>query len=101
MRVANVSTLNSPGYVPAGTQADFRLVPSSDVAIAVPSAVTALGLTLEPPATGLQMGGGYNASAFATLPGGTLANGASVYINVGFQYEQAGSYIYFVSGEAK
>ena len=100
IRVANVTTLNSPGYVLGGTQADFRLIASPDVGISVPGAVTALGLTPESPTTpGLD--GGYHASASATLPGGTLANGASVYINVALRYQQAGAYVYFVSGEAK
>ena len=100
IRVANVTTLNSPGYVLGGSQADFRLVASTDVGISVPGAVTALGLTPESPTTpGLD--GGYHASAFATLPGGTLADGASVYVNVALRYAQAGAYVYFVSGEAK
>ncbi|MEO8359842.1 MAG: hypothetical protein ABI672_07425 [Vicinamibacteria bacterium] len=100
IRVANVTTLNSPGYVPAGTQADFRLIGSSDVAIAVPGAVTALGTTQQAP-TGPPFDGGYNATASVTLPGGTLANGSAVYVNVAMRYQQAGSYVYFVSGEAK
>ncbi|MEO8361999.1 MAG: hypothetical protein ABI672_18350, partial [Vicinamibacteria bacterium] len=101
IRVANVTTLNSPGYSLAGTQADFRLASSADVAISVPGAVTALGLTPEPPPTGLPLKGGYNASVRVTLPGGTLASGSAVYINVAMEYTQAGGYSYFVSGEAK
>ena len=101
IRIATLTTQNSPGYTLAGTQADFRLVTSPDAAMSVPAPVTALGLTLEAPPTGLPLNGGDNASATATLPGGTLASGASVYINIGFKYEQAGSYVYFVSGEAK
>ena len=41
------------------------------------------------------------ASGAVTLPGGTLANGAAVYVNVALRYAQAGAYVYFVSGEAK
>lgn len=101
IRVSDLTTLNSPGYALAGTQADFRLVVSSDVGISVPGAVTALGLIPEPPPTGLPQKGGYNASARASLPGGTLADGASVYINVAMEYKQAGAYRYFVVGEGK
>jgi hypothetical protein len=100
IRVANVTTLNSPGYVLGGTQADFRLIASPDVGISVPGAVTALGLTPES-TTGPGLDGGYHASGAVTLPGGTLANGAAVYVNVAMRYAQAGAYVYFVSGEAK
>lgn len=101
LRLSAVTTLNSPGYTPGGTQADLRLVVSPDVAISVPGAVTALAVTPEPPPTGLPLWGGYNASGAVALPGGILANGAAVYVNVALRYEQAGAYSYFVSAEAR
>lgn len=101
IRVATLTTLNSPGYALGGTQADFRLISSPDVVISVPAAVTALGLTAEPPPTGLPLDGGYHTSARVSLPGGILAPGESVYVNVALRYAQGGAYSYFVSGEGR
>lgn len=101
LRLSAVTTLNSPGYVLGGTQADFRFVASPDVVISVPGSVTALAVAPEPPPTGLPLWGGYNASGAVTLPSGVLANGAAVYVNVALRYEQAGAYSYFVSAEAR
>ncbi|MEO8359840.1 MAG: carboxypeptidase regulatory-like domain-containing protein [Vicinamibacteria bacterium] len=104
IRVQNVTTLNSPGYTPGVTQADFRFVTSADSApftVPVDGSVVAKGLTLQPPPTSLPQNGGYNASGFVTLPGGTLANGASVYVDAAMFYVRAGGYSYFISAEAK
>lgn len=103
IRVADVTTLNSPGYSNP-LQADFRFVPtpnSASFTVPVDGLVVAQGLTLEAP-SGLPNDGGYNASAVVTtLPGGVLANGASVYVNVGFRYPRGGSYYYWVWAEGK
>ena len=90
--------------MPGGSQADFRLVASADAAaftVPVDGSVIARGLALEPPPTGLPLDGGNNASAVVALPGGVLAPGASVYVNLAFRYAQAGGYAYFVTGEGK
>lgn len=103
VRVGRMTTLNSPLFNSPLTQFDFRLVTSPDVVITVPVAgsVTAKGLTLEPPVTGLPLNGGNNASVTVSIPGGLL-NGGSMYVNVGLQYPTGGSYyIYYVTGEGK
>jgi hypothetical protein len=102
-RIAELSTLFGDGYVPGGI--DWRGITTTDAAINVPAAVTAKGLTLEAPsvpysATG--RGGGYNASFTADLsglPGGALANNASIYINIGFRNVKAGSFYFMVLPE--
>ncbi len=90
LRVTNITTTNSPG---AGTsQADVRALTSAAESITVNGvAVDVRKLTLEePPAQ--SKGGGYNASLLFDLPGGSLANGDKVAVNIKLGVAKGGTY---------
>jgi uncharacterized repeat protein (TIGR01451 family) len=97
-RVVNVTTLGTPVSVPS--QADVRLVTSADFPI-----TTSLGslfvrgtVVEEPPAQPL--GGGLNTSAVVFLPGGALAQGASVDLQFLLNVVKSGSFRFLVNVEA-
>ena len=100
-RIADLTTLYGAGYSP-GVLADWRGITTPDASITLPGPITvaAKGLTLEAPsiaysATG--RGAGYNASFTVDLSdiGGSLADGASIYLNVGFRNVKGGGF-YFI-----
>lgn len=97
-RVVNITTLGTPVSVPS--QADVRLVTSADFPI-----TTSLGslfvrgtVVEEPPAQPL--GGGLNTSAVVFLPGGALAQGASVDLQFLLNIVKSGSFRFLVNIEA-
>ena len=91
LRFTDITTLQSPGYTPGTTQADLRPVTSTTAAISptTSTGVTSVnGLTLlTPPAQAI--GGGLN--SVLTIPG-SLANGASVNVNIALNLARAGTY---------
>lgn len=89
LRVVDITTLNSPGYA-TPTQAELRPNSSATEAITATSigvtSVTGLGL-LTPPAQ--SSGGGWN--SVLTVPGGSLANGASIDVNIALAISREGT----------
>lgn len=99
LRVNDLSTLNSPGYL-TPSQADLRPGTGPDVAITATSiGVSALeGLTLlTPPVQAI--GGGVN--SILLLPSAPIANGASIDINIRLNISRVGSYRFFMTVEAQ
>ncbi|HEX8179659.1 MAG TPA: Ig-like domain repeat protein [Pyrinomonadaceae bacterium] len=96
-RVVDVTTTNSPN----GPLADMRVLSSvnTNVTITGGGLVTVLGPTLETPPTQAQ-GGGLNSSVVVTLPGASLASGASVNVRFVLGVAQGGSYRFFINVEA-
>ncbi len=102
-RVVDVTTLNSSGYVPGGSQADIRLLNGSDLNNVMTSRgpLTVQGTTVEAPAPLAQaLGGGLNSSATVTLPGAGLAPGATIDVHFLLGVQQVGSYRFFINVEA-
>lgn len=97
LRVVEVSTFNSPGYA-TPTQADLRPMTSSTASIATTSigVTSAAGLTLLTPPT-QSSGGGWN--SILTIPGGGLANGASVDVNIALAVARAGTETFSITVE--
>lgn len=94
-RVADITTLNSPGATPS--HADLRLLSSGDIT-ANNDTITITGTTLDAPAQAA--GGGHNSSVEAALPGGSLANGASVNVRFLLGVMKDGGFRFFVNVEA-
>jgi hypothetical protein len=93
LRITNISTTNSPG---AGTaQADVRMLTSIAETITVNNVpVDVRMVTLEAPAV-TPPGGGYNVSLLvdlSALPGGVLANGDNVAVNITLGVAKGGTY---------
>ncbi|MBX7186710.1 MAG: cadherin-like domain-containing protein [Vicinamibacteria bacterium] len=98
LRFMDLTTFNSPGYSPGTAQADLRPNTSATTGIAMTSigatSVTGLSL-LVPPAQ--PIGGGWN--SVLTIPGGPLAPGASVDINIALRVTRVGGYRFFATVE--
>ncbi|MBX7185284.1 MAG: hypothetical protein K1Y01_09090, partial [Vicinamibacteria bacterium] len=101
LRFVELTTLNSPGYAPGTTQSDLRPNTSSSVVLGVPTSIGVASLTgatlTTPPAQPL--GGGWN--AVLTIPGGPLAVGASIDINVALRVSRVGSYRFLATVESQ
>jgi hypothetical protein len=90
LRVTNITTTNSPGA--GAAQADVRALTSEAESLTVNGvAVDVRKLTLEEPPTQAK-GGGYNASMLFDLPGGSLADGGSVAVNIKLGVAKGGNY---------
>lgn len=89
LRVVDLTTLNSPGYA-TPTQADLRPNTSDTVSITATSigVTSAAGLTLLTPPAQLS-GGAWN--SILTVPGGPLANGASIDVNIALAISREGT----------
>ena len=102
-RIVDVTTLNSPGYTPGGSQSDLRALNSMDVMVTPTTGGSQLvrGTTVEePPNQGL--GGGLNTSltvGSVTL-GTPLAPNASVNVQFTLGVYQGGSFRFFINVEA-
>jgi hypothetical protein len=99
-RIVDLSTLYGVGYN-VGGQADWRGITTTDVVITLTDTTTpnAKGLTLEAPAIAYSAtgkGAGYNSSFTLDLTsvGGSLANGASIYVNIGFRNVKGGTFYF-------
>lgn len=100
IRIRDITTLNSPGYVSGGSQADLRALTSSTIEVTFTGGVggTASGITLEEPPT-QSLGGGLNSSWNVPLLGG-LAPGQTIAVNITVGVQQAGSFRFAVIIEA-
>jgi hypothetical protein len=100
-RVVDITTLNSPGYTPGGSQADVRVVDGSDFSITTSlGMLTVRGLTIQQPGPLTQPnGGGLNSSITLALPGGALANGASIDVHFLLGVQQGGTFRAFFNLE--
>lgn len=95
-RLVDVTTRTGTTAPPAGT-ADLRLITSVDTT-ANGGLITITGSALEAP---VQInGGGLNSSVTVALPGGTLANGASINVRFLLGVMQDGQFRFLVNVEA-
>jgi hypothetical protein len=110
-RVIDLTTFPTPG----GGAADLRAINSSSVVISgvndtttctstgapatAPCTVTAQATALETPPN-QPNGGGYNSTLSLTLPGGGLANNASMDVNFTFGVQTSGAFRFFIIIEA-
>jgi len=103
-RIIDITTLNSPGYTPGGTQADMRVLSSSDFTATLTSGQQLLvrGTTLESPPT-QSLGGGLNSTLAVGVV--TLSQPLAPGQSISFQWllgvQQSGSFRFFVSVEAQ
>ncbi|MFL6209581.1 MAG: BACON domain-containing protein [Pyrinomonadaceae bacterium] len=97
-RIIDITTLNTPN--PGGAQADLRALDAVDVLVQTTggAAVLVKGTTLAAPAQ--PNGGGLNSALVVQLPGGALANGASLNVQFVLGVEQGGSFRFLVNVEA-
>jgi pimeloyl-ACP methyl ester carboxylesterase len=102
-RVIDITTLNSPGYVPGGAWADLRLLSSNDVSVTLSSgqAVAVRGTSLNS-SPAQNNGGGLNTSVdvgFLSLSQ-PLAPGQTVNVQFVLGVQQTGSFRFFFNIEA-
>lgn len=102
-RVVDITTLNTPGYVAGGTQADLRVVPSAFtnlyVTLADGSEVLLKGTQVE--SSPAQPGGGGFHSSLVTITTATpLISNASVNVEFTLGVQQNGSFRFAVNVEA-
>jgi uncharacterized protein len=101
-RIVDVTTLNSPGYVPGVSQADLRAIDGADFSITTSrGSLMVLGTTVEQPGTLTQPnGGGLNSSVTVAIPGGALAPNAPIDLHFLLGVQQGGNYRFFINVEA-
>jgi hypothetical protein len=101
-RVADVTTLNSPGYVPGGSQADLRALSSGNITVTLSNGTQVLvqGTTVETPPT-QPSGGGLNSSVAAGVitVSQPLVVGANVKVQFVLGVQQGGSFRFTVNVE--
>ena len=104
-RVIDITTVNSPGYSPSGSQATLHVRDSQDESLSVPGrgSVQVRGLTLEqPPSQPAPQCGGLNSSLSddeVTLES-PLAPGESIDVVFRLGIEKGGSFRFYVNVEA-
>ena len=102
-RVTDVTTLNTPGYSPGGSQADVRILSSSDFTVTITGGQQILvrGTTVETPPS-QTMGGGLNSSLAVGVISLSqpLAPGQSISVQWLLGLQQSGSFRFFVNVEA-
>ena len=103
VRIVDITTLNTPGYVPGGTQADMRALSSADTTVTLSNGTHVLvrGTTVEIPPQ-QPNGGGLNSSlgVFAFSLSQPLAPGASTNVQFVLGVQQSGTFRFFVNVEA-
>jgi RHS repeat-associated protein len=103
VRIVDITTLNTPGYVPGGTQADMRALSSNDTTVALSNGTQVLvrGTTVEAPPQ-QPNGGGLNSSlgVFAFSLSQPLAPGASTNVQFVLGVQQPGTFRFFINVEA-
>jgi hypothetical protein len=102
-RVIDITTLNSPGYSPGGTQADLRELVSTDtsdtsVLLSNGTSVPVKRTTVEGP--NQPLGGGLSTSLLVTLPTTGLPAGESVNVQFVLGVQKGGSFRFTVLMEA-
>jgi hypothetical protein len=95
-RIVDITTRTGASAPPAGT-ADLRLLTSIDTD-ANGGLITLKGTTLDAPSQ--PVGGGLNSSVTVALPGGTLANGASINVRFLLGVMQDGAFRFLINVEA-
>jgi hypothetical protein len=97
-RIVDLTTKGSPGE---GTgQADLRAVDSSNVEVMTTGGVvTVLGTLVEKNPAQDWNGGGLNSTFMVNLPGGALAVGATLDVQLVLGVEQGGNFRFFVNVE--
>ncbi len=102
-RIVDVTTLNTPGYVPGGSQADMRALNSNNITVTLSNGAQVLvqGTTVELPPT-QPGGGGLNSSmAVGSITLSTpLAAGANAKVQFVLGVQQGGSFRFTVNVEA-
>ena len=103
VRIVDITTLNTPGYMPGGPQADMRALSSSDTTVTLSNGTQVLvrGTTVETPPT-QPNGGGLNSSlgVFAYSLSQPLAPGATTNVQFVLGVQQSGSFRFFINIEA-
>lgn len=103
VRIVDITTLNTPGYVPGGTQADMRALSSNDTTVALSNGTQVLvrGTTVGAPPQ-QSNGGGLNSSlgVFAFSLSQPLAPGASTNVQFVLGVQQTGTFRFFINVEA-
>lgn len=103
VRIVDITTLNTPGYVPGGSQADMRALSSNDATVAISNGTQVLvrGTTVETPPQQQNGGGLYSSlGVFAYSLSQPLAPGASANIQFVLGVQQSGSFRFFINVEA-
>jgi hypothetical protein len=100
-RVIDLTTLNSPGYVAGGSQADLRVLSSADETVTRGdgSSAAVKGTTVETPPD-QPSGGGLNTALDVALGDGGLAAGQSISFQLLLGVQQGGSFHIYVNAEA-
>lgn len=103
VRIVDITTLNTLGYVPGGTQADMRALSSSDTTVSLSNGAQVLvrGTTVEAPPQ-QPNGGGLNSTlgVFAFSLAQPLAPGASTNVQFVLGVQQSGTFRFFINVEA-
>lgn len=103
VRIVDITTLNTPGYVLGGAQADMRALSSSDSTVTLSNGTQVLvrGTTVETPPQ-QSGGGGLNSSlgVFAYSLSQPLAPGASTNVQFVLGVQQPGNFRFFINVEA-
>ena len=103
VRIVDITTLNTPGYVPGGTQADVRALNSSDTTVTLSNGTQVLvrGTTIETPPQQAN-GGGLNSTlgVFAYSLAQPLAPGATTNVQFVLGVQQSGTLRFFINVEA-
>jgi hypothetical protein len=99
-RVIDITTLNSPGYAPGGSQSDLRELDSIDTTVTLSdgTSVPVKGTTLEGPSQA--KGGGLSTSLLVSLPGSGLPTGQNVNVQFVLGVQQGGGFRFLVLTEA-
>jgi hypothetical protein len=102
-RITDITTLNTPGYVPGGSQADMRVLNSGDLTVTITGGQSVLvrGTTVDAPPN-QPSGGGLNSSVNVGVISLSqpLAPGQSVNVQFVLGVQQTGSFRFFFSVEA-
>ena len=102
-RIIDLTTLNTPGYVPGGSQSDMRVLSSADsmVTLVAGPSVLVRGTTVETPPN-QPGGGGLNSSLNVGVISLSqpLAPGQSINVQFVLGVQQSGSFRFFINVEA-
>lgn len=103
VRIVDITTLNTPGYVPGGSQADMRALNSNDATVNLSNGTPVLvrGTTVETPPQ-QALAGGLNSSwgVFTFSLSQPLAPGASTNVQFVLGVQQTGTFRLFFNLEA-
>jgi hypothetical protein len=102
-RIIDLTTLNTPGYVPGGAQSDMRVLTSNDVTVTLSNGQNVLvrGTTLESPPS-QALGGGLNSAAGVGVVSLSqpMTPGQSINVQFVLGVQQSGTFRFFINVEA-